>query len=107
MKRVIRLTESDLARIVKRVIMEQNTTPTDVFKSLKKMVDNGEILEPSEGSPMHFEYSVNNNTLGVEGKLIKLPEILNGVDIQDISLYPDRVEFTIKKLGKIENVTFK
>jgi hypothetical protein len=40
MKRIIRLTESDLARIVKRVVNEQQPAIDQMFKSLKSLPDN-------------------------------------------------------------------
>jgi restriction endonuclease S subunit len=52
MKRIIRLTESDLARIVRRVIKEQEET----FKLRPGMVGTGYMSDTAEGKT----YKVNN-----------------------------------------------
>ena len=46
MKRIIRLTESDLTRIVKRVIREEETTKEEKTEEAKELLN--DILKPSE-----------------------------------------------------------
>ena len=75
MKRIIRLTESDLTRIVRRVIMEQSTTKVYI-KDNDKEVEIGAIMgsdsfEPNEtGKNMGYVSQKGKP----EGSYIKMPK---------------------------------
>ena len=71
MKRIVRLTESDLARIVRRVIMEQE--PSDYNEMSQKLIDAG-FTKVSQinladgnyiGNPIQSDYSTLAQSLNL------------------------------------------
>lgn len=48
MKKIIKLTESDLSRIVKRVIKENSDKSDDLYSSINDLIDNFEGIDESE-----------------------------------------------------------
>ena len=66
MKKIIRLTESDLARIVKRVIQESNEVPLFIRRRENKISEilDGVVSDP-ENDPMNFsdEFEYADNIL--------------------------------------------
>ena len=66
MKKVIRLTESDLARIVRRVISEQAKMPQGATWACYSGAENYQTGDPLEGNQVYFE--INDKRLGEETK---------------------------------------
>jgi hypothetical protein len=80
MARITRLTENDLARIVRRVITEQGGAVGAIGKALGKALPNANQPLPVKGTPtattaMNYN-SLRPCNLGEVGKLVKQSNIL-------------------------------
>jgi len=75
MARITRLTENDLARIVRRVITEQGVSGA-IGKALKALPNANQLL-PAQPTPTAMNYnSLRPCNLGEVGKLVKQSNIL-------------------------------
>jgi|688.fasta_scaffold1749346_2 hypothetical protein len=75
MKRIIRLTESDLTRIVRRVVMEQSTTKVYIEKNGEE-IEIGAILGDNNFEPNDMGKSMGYKTQKgkPEGSKVKIPK---------------------------------
>jgi hypothetical protein len=98
MKRIVRLTESDLARIVRRVISESNTEPytgsfpsIDVLNKFKGATYEVVSMEPSVPTKM---FKINNVDNGDKDFLVDLDVTEVGLDKKDVGGKSFTVEFS-------------
>ena len=97
MKKIIRLTESDLVRIVKRVITEQ-TNMKSVFDRLQKMSYGSKNFHPS------FKHKYDN-TWSIEGSMVELPkDYVTPENIGDITVEPNLVTISVGRGRDMANV---
>jgi len=90
MRKIIRLTESDLIRLVKRVINEQPIPPTglvgDKFKNaINKLIDDERPLDSYKGKTVNFYLDKENRKFLITGKIINFYREGNGKIILDIN----------------------
>lgn len=128
MKRIIRLTESDLARIVKRVMNEQNEQPIARLDFVpRKTINNATYTGSKESDIKYFQSRKSGNQgpstaiqnmIGMDGadgitgpitiKCIKFYQKMNGLPSDGI-VGPDTAEalWATSKSGKPFLITFK
>jgi hypothetical protein len=94
MKRVIKLTESDITRIVKRVIKEEKLSKQDVLK--KHVLNNGweEVAERIGGFDNLYKHAFNND----------YNEFLNLFNNLEVVQSEERPELMIYRFGKGKNI---
>ena len=97
MKKIIRLTESDLVRIVKRVITEQ-TNMKSAFDILQKISSGSKIFHPS------FKHKYGS-TWSIEGSMVDLPkDYVTPENIGDITVEPSLVTISVGRGRDMANV---
>jgi hypothetical protein len=117
MKKIIRLTESDLTRIVKRVIMEQNVSEKRriFFDNLAKKISNklvgkklyfGQIGVLSDSSITINKYNDRNHAINLEGQNVDELNLFFNVTRDKEDLYPNEKKGTRIWKGLL-NITAK
>ena len=94
MKRVIKLTESDITRIVKRVIKEEKLSKQDVLK--KHVLKNGwkEVAERIGGFDILYKHAFNND----------YDEFLNLFNNLEVVQSEENPNYTLYRFEKGENM---
>ena len=102
MRKVIRLTESELVSIIKKVIMEQvATTPKEVFNSFQKILNDAGAKEITNFHP-DYEH-LHDDVWSIRGSennpnvKVKLPKEVTKDNIEDIMIQPEEITIGIGK----------
>jgi hypothetical protein len=70
MKKIVRLTESDLTRIVKRILNEQREESDTVIEITKVVPDERSNRKPKNKFHVNYQTIINDNLIEIEGTLI-------------------------------------
>lgn len=70
MKKIIRLTESDLTRIVERVLNEQREESDTVIEITKVVPDERSSRKSKNKFHVNYQTTINDNLIEIEGTLI-------------------------------------
>ena len=102
MKKIIRLTESDLSRIVRRVINEDKTEPVDTFYRRRiKIFEEYLDIAISETTPNEFDAEDYKDYRGeIEWRTLTMYEDENGGEVDDVEGFFELSKHFTNKIRK-------